>query len=190
MCRRWLLSGRFEQCQPSCSSRMGSRLTRLLEQTRRIWRRNATITQQINRRAHLFVIALLWIICEHISQIVHQRISSLSFIMVIHWQREIENLAFCWAVFFAVCVCVRKGYYSCSTFLDSQFVFLFWFCFTFMLLSLRLCSNIFCVAYRGIDLHASKHVSSSPSRCHICWEENWPTLHLLEWFEPWRYGNR
>jgi hypothetical protein len=85
---------------------MESRLTRLLEQTRRIWRRNATITRQINRRAHLFVIILWWIICEHISQIIHQRISSLPFIMVIHWQREIKNLAFCWAVSFALCVCV------------------------------------------------------------------------------------
>ena len=42
MCRRWQHSGMSEPCPLSCSSRMGSSTTRLLELTRMSWRGSAT----------------------------------------------------------------------------------------------------------------------------------------------------
>ena len=42
MCRMWQHSGKYEPCPLSCSSRMGSSSTRLLELTRMSWRRSAT----------------------------------------------------------------------------------------------------------------------------------------------------
>jgi hypothetical protein len=105
------------------------------------------------------------------------------------WLSVEQFLLLCVCVCVCVCVYVRDPTFA-ALFLIHSLCFFFGF-----VLHSCFCLSVFvhtfcCVAYRGIDLHASKHVSSSPSRCHICWEENCPTLHLLEWFEPWWYGNR
>jgi hypothetical protein len=62
--------------------------------------------------------------------------------------------------FFALCVCVHKGYYSCSTFLDSTFVFFFWFFFLVLFyihafVSLSLFTPILC-GWQGYRLTCFK----------------------------------